>query len=80
MAATLLHKMFIPSAGILMAGVAGLVIFIIIAAMIAHFMPNTFEMNHNWSAVPVLSMAAGMILCLILIGAGQESPFLYFQF
>ena len=49
MALTLLHKMFSIQSGISVPGMLGLVLAVILAAAIAHFSPNTFEMQHDWS-------------------------------
>jgi alginate O-acetyltransferase complex protein AlgI len=80
MALGLLNKMFVPATGVLVPGLYGLAIALSISVAVAHFSPNTFEIKHDWSPLPVSAMAVGMLACLIAIAAGQHSPFLYFQF
>ena len=80
MALALLHKMFSVQQGVLMPGLYGLMIALSIATYIAHFTPNIFEMNHESNPWPVTATAVGLVASLIVIAAGQHTPFLYFQF
>jgi alginate O-acetyltransferase complex protein AlgI len=80
MALTLLHKMFSIQSGISVPGMLGLVLAVILAAAIAHFSPNTFEMQHDWTPVQVTAMSFAFVLCIMVVTVGQRSPFLYFQF
>jgi alginate O-acetyltransferase complex protein AlgI len=50
------------------------------AAVVAHGFPNTFQLKHKWSPVMSLGIAAAFGVVLMLMSAGHESPFLYFQF
>ncbi len=80
MALTLLHKMFWIQSGIFIPGMLGLTLALILAASIAHFSPNTFEIRHEWSPVQVTAMMFAFVLCIMVVTVGQRSPFLYFQF
>lgn len=80
MALTLLQKMFSFQGGVVIPGMLGLLLALILAASIAHLAPNTFEMKHDWSPIPVAAMALALIACVMIIAVGQRSPFLYFQF
>jgi alginate O-acetyltransferase complex protein AlgI len=80
MALTLLHKMFWIQSGISIPGMLGLTLALILAASIAHFSPNTFEIQHEWSPVQVTAMMFAFVLCIMIVTVGQRSPFLYFQF
>jgi alginate O-acetyltransferase complex protein AlgI len=80
MALTLLRKMFSFESGVPMAGLVGLLIVLFLSAAIAHWCPNTFELEHRWPPMAVAAMACAMIVCLAVITVGQRSPFLYFQF
>jgi alginate O-acetyltransferase complex protein AlgI len=51
-----------------------------IAAVIAHALPNTFELRHEWRPLETIMITALFGLCLFVIEGGQSSPFLYFQF
>jgi alginate O-acetyltransferase complex protein AlgI len=50
------------------------------AAVVAHACPNTFEIKHKWNAVTSLGFAVAFAVTVLLMSAGHESPFLYFQF
>ncbi|HEV7967098.1 MAG TPA: MBOAT family O-acyltransferase [Candidatus Acidoferrales bacterium] len=80
MAMTLLHKMFSIRSGISIPGILGLVLSVILAASIAHFSPNTFEIQHDWNPVQVTAITLAFVLCIMVVTVGQRSPFLYFQF
>jgi alginate O-acetyltransferase complex protein AlgI len=82
-AVLLLERMLVPSAvaaGELMTGAAVLGVAIVIAACLAHFGKNTFEMAHRPRPVIAGALALLFILCLIRIYGSTNSPFLYFQF
>jgi alginate O-acetyltransferase complex protein AlgI len=80
MALTLLQKMFTLETGTGLTGIAGLAIVLAVAAAIAHFGRNTFEIKHTWGPVPTALMGLAFVLSLVVIASGQHSPFLYFQF
>jgi len=80
MAATILNRMFRFHSGPAMAGLAGLVVMLIIAAAVAHFAPNTFALGHDWHPIWSSAFAVAYLLCLIVIAGARSSPFLYFQF
>jgi alginate O-acetyltransferase complex protein AlgI len=79
-AAVVLAHMFAWSAGVAAPGLAGLLLALLIAAPIAHFAPNTFEIKHEWKPWTVAAIGAGYAAALIAIAGGHPSPFLYFQF
>jgi len=64
----------------MMAGAAALCVMLAIAAAIAHFGPNAFEMKHRWKPTVACGITVLFILCLIRIYGSTNSPFLYFQF
>jgi len=80
MAGTLLKHMFIFHSGDAVAAMPGMVGVLVVSAAIAHLMPNTFELTHEWRPVWVGAFAVGYVLCLIVITGSNASPFLYFQF
>ena len=65
-----------------MAGSGLLLLMILVAGLLAHTGPNTFEMSHDWRPLEVeaFSLAALFLLCLVTMYGGQVSPYLYFQF
>ena len=86
MAAVLLRRMFVPTAGSLVAqpllAGAGLAV----AAALAMAGPNAFEISrdgaispdHRWTGR--LAIASGLAAALAIIAGTRSSPFLYFQF
>jgi hypothetical protein len=58
----------------------GLIILVLISVCIAHGFKNTFEMKHNWNLVAGAAISVLFLIALLTITAGQQSPFLYFQF
>ena len=75
-----LERMFVPSSGILMIGAGVLTAAILVAAVFAHFGPNSFELSHNWRPAASVLLVILLIACLAKIHGGTQSPFLYFQF
>jgi hypothetical protein len=51
-----------------------------VAATVAHFGPNTFEMDHRWSPSYAMGFAALFVACLFVLYGSAATPFLYFQF
>ena len=80
MALDLLGSMFVPTAGAAVAGTIGLLMAVAVAAVAAHSSRNTFELSHRWSPATGLSLAALFAACLLVLYAGRDTPFLYFQF
>ena len=80
MAKSMLRKMFQWTDGPEIAWAPGLLLMVAIAGVIAHLMPNTFELRHEWNVPLTLLITALFGLCLVVIYGGQASPFLYFQF
>ena len=79
MARGLFRRMFWPSAGLRPAGLL-LLPALLVAAALAHFGPNTFELRHQWSFSRRLALLALFAVCLAIIYGGQQAPFLYYQF
>ena len=80
MAATLLREMFLWRAGVELVGAPMLLVMLGVAASIAHFAPNTFEMRHEWRPLATTGLAALFALSLLAIYGNRSTPFLYFQF
>jgi alginate O-acetyltransferase complex protein AlgI len=51
-----------------------------VAAGVAHGLPNTFEISHEWKGRSVAALGLAFALALAVIYVASESPFLYFQF
>jgi alginate O-acetyltransferase complex protein AlgI len=79
-AAGMLARMFTFSSGELFPGLIGLLGALAMAAAIAHFAPNTSELNHRWNSWTVAGLSLGYAAALLTLASGQQSPFLYFQF
>jgi hypothetical protein len=79
MASGLLGKMFWPSSGVV-PPLSLLLPALVLAAGLAHFGANTFEMQHKWSPRMRLVLVAMFALCLAVIYGGEQAPFLYYQF
>jgi alginate O-acetyltransferase complex protein AlgI len=79
-AAGMLARMFTFSTGALFPGLVGLLVALAMAAVIAHFAPNTFELQHQWNSWTVAGLCLGYTAALLAIASGQQTPFLYFQF
>lgn len=73
-------RLFVWSPGPLMPGSLGLLLAGGVAAFVAHRMPNTFELSHRWRPGAAVAMAGLLVVAVLVIAAGQYSPFLYFQF
>jgi alginate O-acetyltransferase complex protein AlgI len=80
MARTLLSRMFTLQTGHSILGSYGLLTALAVAIPIAHFAPNTFEVQHKWRPVWSGAFAVGYAMCLVVVAGGKASPFLYFQF
>jgi alginate O-acetyltransferase complex protein AlgI len=80
MAGSMLRTMFRWTDGPAISWGLSLAAVLSIAAVIAHKMPNTFELRHEWRPLETLAITALFGLCLVVIYGGQSSPFLYFQF
>lgn len=80
MAWWLLQAMFSWRSGAAPAGSYGLVVVLPIAALLAHRLPNVFELRHNWGPAAVMAIGVLFGLCLLVMYGSGESPFLYFQF
>jgi alginate O-acetyltransferase complex protein AlgI len=80
MAAALLRRMFVPGRGTLPPGTMGLAVLLAIAATVAHALPNSWQLRHEWRLVPALALGLGLVLSLGALYGAAPSPFLYFQF
>ncbi len=63
-----------------MPATVGLLLALGVASGIAHFAPNTWEIEHDWRPGWTAAFAVGYALCLAIIAGGTASPFLYSQF
>jgi alginate O-acetyltransferase complex protein AlgI len=80
MAGALLGKMFTWRAGADIVGGAVLVGMLALAAVIAHWGPNSFELHHRWSPLWVGIFALLFGMCLFMLYGSRPAPYLYFQF
>jgi alginate O-acetyltransferase complex protein AlgI len=80
MALTLLGRMFAWRAGAGVVGANVLVGMLVLAAAVAHWGPNTFEMRHRWSPAWVAGFAMAFGMCLFALYGSRPAPYLYFQF
>jgi alginate O-acetyltransferase complex protein AlgI len=80
MALLWLRQMFSWRPGLSLSGSGALLLSLVVAASVAHVAPNTFEIKHEWKPLAQLGWAAMLVACVFFIAAGQQSPFLYFQF
>jgi alginate O-acetyltransferase complex protein AlgI len=80
MTGSLLGTMFSWTAAPALPGLVGLVLMLAVAAAIAHAARNTWQLEHRWSPAAGAGLAALFALALVVIYAGQRTPFLYFQF
>jgi alginate O-acetyltransferase complex protein AlgI len=80
MAGSLLGTMFTWSAGVSVPWMPALAAVLLLAAVLAHAAPNSFEMRHDWRPVAVGGLATLFTACLVLMYGSPVSPFLYFQF
>jgi alginate O-acetyltransferase complex protein AlgI len=80
MAPTLLREMFLWRAGAEVVGEPVLLVMLGVVASIAHFVPNTFEMRHEWRPLATTGVAALFALSLLAIYGNRSTPFRYFQF
>jgi alginate O-acetyltransferase complex protein AlgI len=51
-----------------------------LAAGVAHFGSNSFELRHEWRSSAAVALTVLFALCLLVIYGGPSMPFLYFQF
>ncbi len=80
MAAGWLRKMFVWNEALRLPGSWTLMLPILIAAGLAHWSPNSFEISHRWNWASALALTVLFAACLVVIYGGKASPFLYFQF
>jgi len=75
-----LKTMFGGRSGVWPVGLPVLLPALSIAAVIAHFSPNTFELKHRWSFGSAAAITALFGVCMFVMYGSHQSPFLYFQF
>jgi len=63
-----------------MVGASALVVTLALAALLAHWAPNTFEIRHRWSPSWVASFAVLFGICLFVLYGARPAPYIYFQF
>jgi alginate O-acetyltransferase complex protein AlgI len=80
MAWGLLQRMFGWGGAALPPGVYLLPVVLVVAALLAHVGPNTFQIRHAWRPAWAAGLAVLFALCLVAIYGGPRMPFLYFQF
>ena len=80
MASGLLGTMFSWTSGPALAGMIGLVLVLGVAAVVAHAGRNTWQVSHQWPRAVGVGLAALFAVSLLVMYAGQRTPFLYFQF
>jgi len=59
---------------------SGLIAGLLIAALVAHFARNTFEVKHDWHPAAAVGIVTLFVVSMLVITSGHPSPFLYFQF
>jgi alginate O-acetyltransferase complex protein AlgI len=80
MAQALITHMFVWQTGASIVGGELLAVMLVTAGAIAHFAPNTFEIDYDWSRARVVGAVAMTALCMLALYGSQPTPFLYFQF
>jgi len=80
MAWSLLHTMFVPTAGTLVPEPMLALFGILVAGWWSTTGPNAFELNLHWQPRQRALLVAASAACLAVIASGRVSPFLYFQF
>jgi alginate O-acetyltransferase complex protein AlgI len=81
MAASLLRTMFSWGAGLAPPpGSYLLLVAVVVAAAVAHFGRNSFELRHEWRPSAAVALAVLFAACLVVLYGGPRMPFLYFQF
>ena len=78
-AAHLLRTMLAVRPGPIVGG-CRLVAITAVAAVLAHLAPNTFELSHQWGPAASASVLVLFAASILIVMAGHNSPFLYFQF
>ena len=78
-AGSLLNSMFTLHRGVTPEGPWSLGV-LLVAAAIAHLLPNTSQLHHDWRSLETTALTAALVASLLVIYAGKQSPFLYFQF
>jgi alginate O-acetyltransferase complex protein AlgI len=79
-AAVLFTRLLVPHTGVLPTAWPTLASLILIAGLLAHKGPNSFEMAHRWRPLAACGLTILFAVCLVRIYGGEDSPFLYFQF
>jgi alginate O-acetyltransferase complex protein AlgI len=80
MALSILHRMFVPTAGLLVPQPAFVLAALSVAGWWAMVGPNVFEMRHSFTPRRRVVATVAFAISLALIMGTRNSPFLYFQF
>jgi alginate O-acetyltransferase complex protein AlgI len=80
MAGTLLGRMFTWQPGPAFIGVDTLIVMLGVAAVIAHWAPNTWELRHRWAPSWAVGFAAAFAASLFVLFGSRPVPYIYFQF
>jgi alginate O-acetyltransferase complex protein AlgI len=82
MAASLFHKMLIPTAGVVFDGVPVFGVLLTIGAWWSMIGPNAFDIDRKSDERPIgqIVLAAAFGASVAIIAGNSASPFLYFQF
>jgi alginate O-acetyltransferase complex protein AlgI len=80
MAAVVLQRMFVPTAGALVQQASLVVCALGVASWWAMIGPNAFELQHEYRWPGRLAIASAFGAALAIIAGLRSSPFLYFQF
>ncbi len=75
-----LHALFVPARGAWPAGAGPLAGVVLVAAVVAHRAPNSWQLRHQWRPAIVALLVLGFFVCMLAMYVGKQSPFLYFQF
>ncbi|TMI78808.1 MAG: MBOAT family protein [Bacillati bacterium ANGP1] len=80
MTRALLGKMFVWHAGADIVGESVLLVMLVLAAVLTHWGPNSFELSHRWSPAWVGAFAVLFGLVLVVLYGFRPAPYIYFQF
>lgn len=79
-ATAIFARLLWPHSGAPLIGAMALGGMLLLAAAIAHFGFNTFEMSHQWQPWATAGLCLLLVVALFLMYGAKSSPFLYFQF
>ena len=79
-AGTFLHHLFVPVSGTQVAGASALCALLLVAAVITHAGPSSFELSHTWRPWQAVALTLLFVVAVLRVLGASSSPFLYFQF